>query len=262
MAHRPTLLPAAHRWTLRLLVQPNDTDRPMWGAYSRPEQTPASFLGTVHVQDGDQDRRWRVQSTSDRYGHLDDAVRAMRRPTSWRQDRERARRWARTALDDPALRLLDIQTTGLAPAWAVQIAVLDTAGRVLIDEVLDPSAEITPDASALHGITAATVTDAPGFADLLPELTSVLHRRRCVAYGMRFDFRVLLEELNRHFRTSGPARRWMAASRWEDAMPQFAAAAGLWSARHHTYRWQRLDGAYHAATNCQTLLTQMHRLAA
>ncbi|MFF3699055.1 3'-5' exonuclease [Streptomyces sp. NPDC002221] len=243
-------------------VQPSDTDRPMWGAYSKPEQTPGSFLGTVHVQEGEQARPWRVQSTSERYAGIEDAVRAMRRPPSWHRDRDSARRWARAALDDPALRLLDIQTTGLSPAWAVQIAVLDAAGHTLVDEILDPDAEITAAASALHGITAAAVADAPAFADLFPLLTRALHGQRCVAYGMQFDARVLADELRRHFPTQGPAQHWMAASRWEDAMPAFAAATGLWSARHSAYRWQRLHGAYHAATNCQTLLAQMRALAA
>lgn len=233
----------------------------MWGAYSRPEQTVDSYLGTVHVHDAEQVTQWRVQGTSERYGRLDDPVRAMRRPKSWQRDKDRARRWAQTALDDPSLRLLDIQTTGLAPAWVVQIAVLDAAGQILLAEFLDPSAEITSAASALHGITAATVQGAPGFGDLLPELTGTLHGQRCVAYGMRFDFRVLAGELLRHFTAAGPAMRWMRASRWEDATLPFAVSAGLWSDRHRNYRWQlprcsELPGAARADGTPRSLTTR------
>ncbi|MCX5345810.1 hypothetical protein [Streptomyces atratus] len=55
--------------------------------------------------------------------------------------------WARGALNDPALLLIDVQTTGLGRAWAVQIAAMDRTGRTLLNELLNPSHPITHTAS-------------------------------------------------------------------------------------------------------------------
>ncbi|GHE11932.1 3'-5' exonuclease [Streptomyces alanosinicus] len=238
------------------LVRPSDTERPTWAVYQHER-----YLGTVHARPDD-DGLWHVQSVAEQCPSLDDAVRVLRRPSSWFRQRQQVARWARTVLADPALLVIDVQTAGLgAQAWAVQIAALDGRGRTLVNEVLDPREPITAAASELHGITCSQVAHAPRFADLLPELTGVVAGRRCVAYNARFDCGVLARELLRHHADVSLVRAWLGRSRWEDAMGPAAVAEGLWSVDGSHYRRQRLGGRYDAVDKCRALLRRLHHLA-
>ncbi|MGW9328260.1 hypothetical protein [Streptomyces koyangensis] len=137
------------------LVRPSDTDRPTWAAYEE-----ARYLGTVHSR-FELDGRWHVQSLNERHRSLDDALRALRRPEGWTADREHVGRWARGILSDPHLRVLDVQTTGLDTAWAVQIGVTARDGNALFDELVNPLVDITPQATALHGLAPNQLSAAP-----------------------------------------------------------------------------------------------------
>ncbi|MBT1093542.1 exonuclease domain-containing protein [Streptomyces sp. Tu102] len=235
-------------------VRPGDTDRPTWAAYEGTR-----YLGTVHAQ-FDTGQHWHVQSHREQHRHLDDAVRALRRPASWQADHERVRRWARSILADPRLAVLDVQTTSLTNPWAVQIGLTDRHGNVLFDECLNPLADITPDATSLHGITHQQAAAAPPFASLVPRLAPLLHHRRCLTYNAAFDHGVLERELHRHFRSATRARAWLGQSTWVDAMRPYAAWKGLWSARRHSYRYQPLGSSYEAVTNCRLLLTTLEQI--
>ncbi|MFE7616369.1 exonuclease domain-containing protein [Streptomyces sp. NPDC057496] len=191
-------------------VRLSDTERPTWVLYEH-----GRYLGTLHARP-DGDGLWHVQSAAEQCASLDDAVRVLRRPTSWHREREREACWA---LADPALLLVDVQTAGLgAQAWAVQIAAMDGTGRVVVNEVLNPNEPITAAASSLHGITPARVLHTATFSDVLPDLKGVLQGRRCVAYKACFDRGVLARELLRHHRCPSTVRAWLGACRWEDAM--------------------------------------------
>ncbi|MFB7211100.1 exonuclease domain-containing protein [Streptomyces sp. NPDC056255] len=219
------------------------------------------YLGTLHARP-DGDGLWHVQSAAEQCASLDDAVRVLRRPTSWHRERELAACWARGALADPALLLVDVQTAGLgAQAWAVQIAAMDCSGRVVVNELLNPNEPITAAASSLHGITPTRVMHAATFSDVLPDLKGVLQGRRCVAYKACFDRGVLARELLRHHRCPSTVRAWLGACRWEDAMRPAAVGKGLWLANRSTYRNQRLGGPYDAAAKCRALLERLGYLA-
>ncbi|MFI9772470.1 3'-5' exonuclease [Streptomyces sp. NPDC052415] len=236
-------------------VRPGDTDRPTWAAY---EDT--RYLGTVHAQ-LDAGQHWHVQSLRENHRHLDDAVRALRRPASWRADHERVRWWARSILTDPHLVVLDVQTTSLTDPWAVQIGLTDRHGNVLFDQRLNPLAGITPAAAALHGVTHQLAATAPPFAAVVPSLTPLLHGRRCLTYNAAFDRGVLERELHRYFRSAPQARAWLRRSAWVDAMRPYAAWRGLWSARRNSYRYQRLGSSYEAVTNCRLLLSTLEQIS-
>ncbi|MFJ4526513.1 exonuclease domain-containing protein [Streptomyces sp. NPDC088810] len=236
------------------LVRPSDTDRPTWAAY---EET--RYLGTVHGQ-FDFDGRWHVQSLNERHLNLDDAVRALRRPATWAADRERVRRWARNTLSDPRLLVLDIQTTGLDTAWAVQIGVTDRDGNALFDELVNPLADITPEATALHGLAPNQLASAPTFDTLLPDLAHLLANRCCLAYNADFDRAVLEREIHRLPQLARTNWATLHPRTWTDAMAPYAAWKGLWSARHCSYRYQPLGGIYEAVTNCRRLLSTMRHM--
>ncbi|MGI5380532.1 exonuclease domain-containing protein [Streptomyces sp. CA-251387] len=195
-----------------------------------------------------------MQSLREQHPHLDHALRALRRPASWRTDHERVRRWARGILTDPRLVVLDVQTTDLTDPWAVQIGLTDRHGNVLFNEHLNPNARITPAATALHGLTQQQAATVPPFAAFVPRLAQLLFRRRCLTYAA-FDRAVLERELHRYFRSSMRARDWLGQCTWVDAMRPYAAWKGLWSARRHSYRYQPLRSSYEAVTNCRLLLT-------
>ncbi|MER6442190.1 3'-5' exonuclease [Streptomyces sp. NPDC001185] len=236
-------------------VRPADTDRPTWAVYQE-----ARYLGTVHAQVSGAKRHWHVQSLREQHRDLDDAIRALRRPATWQVDQARARRWARDILDDPHMIVLDTQTTSLSDPWAVQIALTDHCGRVLFNEHLNPLADITPAATALHGTTPQKATTAASFSAFVPHLAHLLHGRRCLTYNAPFDYSVLERELHRHFRSPIRAQAWLRKSTWVDAMRPYAAWKGLWSARRGSYRYQQLGSSYDAATNCQLLLTTLEQL--
>ncbi|WP_406482737.1 exonuclease domain-containing protein [Streptomyces sp. NBC_01615] len=121
---------------------------------------------------------------------------------------------------------------------------------------------MAPDAIALHGITAERTSTSPTFGTLLPELTQLLHGRRCIIYNAGFDCGVLERELSRHFRDTTRARAWLANCAWEDAMRPDAVWKGLWSAHRHTYRYPALGGGYEAIANCRLLLTTLEEMVA
>src|SRR4051794_16479396 len=79
--------------------------------------------------------------------------------------------------------VLDSETTGVAHAEIVQIAVVDAAGQVLIDTLVKPIQLIPREATRIHGITDAMVADAPTFAAILPQLQNILTGRNVVVYN-------------------------------------------------------------------------------
>ncbi|MEW2161155.1 3'-5' exonuclease [Streptomyces sp. NPDC007189] len=201
-----------------------------------------------------------MQSLREEHFRLDDAIRAMRRPASWRARHERVRQWAHGILTDPRLVVLDVQTTALTDPWAVQIGLTDRHGNVLFDEHLNPLADIAPAATALHGITTQQVATAPPFAVFVPLLAQLLYRRRCLTYNMAFDRGVLERELYRYFGSTVQARSWLGQCIWVDAIRPYAAWKGLWSAHHHSYRYQPLGSSYEAVTNCRLLLSTLEQV--
>ncbi|MFI9826031.1 hypothetical protein ACIHFC_37860 [Streptomyces sp. NPDC052013] len=120
-------------------VKPADTDRPTWAVYQG-----GAYLGTVSAERDGGSVVWRVQASCETHWRLDDVVRALRRPASWPHEREQAARWAAALLANDSLVVVDVETTGLENAHAVQIAVVDRAGDVLFNEYVRPDVVIEP----------------------------------------------------------------------------------------------------------------------
>src|SRR5579862_3701990 len=83
-------------------------------------------------------------------------------------DHAAASRWAAEVLADPAAVVLDTETTGLGEDYIVEIAVLDTAGRTLLDTLVNAQVPIPAEASAIHGIEDQDVAGSPVFAGIWP----------------------------------------------------------------------------------------------
>ncbi len=74
------------------------------------------------------------------------------------------------------------KTTGAAEqSEVVEIAILDSAGNPLIDELVKPKRHIRPNATQEHGITDDMVDNAPKWSEVLPEIEELLaHKKVCV----------------------------------------------------------------------------------
>jgi DNA polymerase III alpha subunit (gram-positive type) len=74
------------------------------------------------------------------------------------------------------------KNTGAAEhAEVVEIAILDSAGKPLIDALVKPKRHIRPTATDEHGITDDMVDNAPRWSEVLPEIEEILaHKKVCV----------------------------------------------------------------------------------
>lgn len=78
---------------------------------------------------------------------------------------------------------LHSKTTGAAEqAEVVEIAILDSAGKPLIDALVKPKRHIRPDATQVHGITDEMVDSAPRWAEILPDVEELLLRKNVCVY--------------------------------------------------------------------------------
>ncbi|AVI00240.1 3'-5' exonuclease (plasmid) [Streptomyces sp. WAC00288] len=239
-------------------VRPADTDRPVWAVYEV-----AVYVGSVTAEADGGRPLWRVQGTREAHRDLDDAIRVLRRPPSWTREREQVAAWARRLLADKTLLAIDVETTGLENAYAVQIAAVDRAGAVVFNEYVRPNAALEPAAVAVHGITPDRLAQAPAFAELLPRLSDVLHGRIAVTYKMDFDCGVFERELRRHHHgDAAAADAWLGRVRWEDAMVPYAVWRGLWSVKRGTYRNQPLGGPHDAVADARLLIAKLEQMAA
>jgi hypothetical protein len=210
-----------------------------------------------------------------------------------RQERERAERerqaaearvrWAAEALVDPDVVVLDTETTGLDDdARIVELAVLSSAGDVLLDTLVDPGVPIPAGASDIHGITDSDVAGAPRFSDLVVRLADLLKGKRVLIYNKWYDVGVLRHELKLHYldraaqdaagevvnasvkpgglreqavtAATRQAAAWLEALDVEDVMIPYSDWVGDWSEYHGNNRWQPLQGGHRAAGDCRAVL--------
>ncbi len=187
-------------------------------------------------------------------------------------EREAARarvQWAADVLADPAVVVLDTETTGLHDtACVVELAVLTAAGEVVLDTLVNPGVSVPAAATDVHGITDAMVRDAPRFAEVLPALTAALAGRRVLIYNAPYDKGVLRWELTRHYEALGDpapaesAAAWLAGLDVDDVMVPYSDWAGEWDDYWGTNRWQPLDGDHRALGDCRAVLRRLAEMGA
>jgi DNA polymerase-3 subunit epsilon len=155
----------------------------------------------------------------------------------WAEARTKAITWAMEAIDDPRVIYLDTETTGFGPrAEIVDIAVVNAAGEVVLESLVQPNRRIPADATAIHGITNADVKNAPAWCELYEDLLRVLAGRRVIVYNVIFDRQMVNQACDRY---SLPA----PAADWECAMRKYAGFYGNWDAGKRWYRFQKLERA-------------------
>lgn len=171
---------------------------------------------------------------------------------------EAAKEWARSMLkgDPSSWVILDTETTGLGSSdQVVQVAIIDGAGNVLMDNVLiKPTIHISFDASRIHGITDETVKDAMPFQEVWPEIYKHIDGKHLVIYNKDFDMRILKQssEMTITF-----------PDRVACAMAAYSEYVGDWNDYYGNFRWQRLPGGDHTALgDCHAVLELIKDMAA
>jgi DNA polymerase-3 subunit epsilon len=184
-------------------------------------------------------------------------------------DKRAAAEWARVLLKGEFV-ILDVETTGLGPEdEIVQIGIVDQTGAVVLDQLIKPQQSIPSDATAIHGITDETVKDAPPFDKAWIHIVAALAGKRVVAYNLKFDSGMLIQDCTRHGLAS-----FMYSTDSACAMEEFAQFNGEWNEYHGNYRWKKLseamrilgvefDGQQHSAiSDCQATLAVIRKMAA
>ncbi len=157
-----------------------------------------------------------------------------------RNARAAASAWAVAIAGRQDVVFLDTETTGLdGSAEIIEIAVVDMAGRTLLDTLVRPDSAIPPDATRIHGITNSMVASAPKWPQIHAQLLPHIAGRTVIVYNADFDHR-LVRQMNQRYRLNLPDGDWQCA------MLQYAQFAAVWHARYGGYRWHKLDVAAEA----------------
>lgn len=172
--------------------------------------------------------------------------------------------WAREALADPNVVILDTETTGLEDdARIVDIAVVTGSGEVLLDTLVNPGEPIPRESTDIHGITDAMVASAPPFAEIVAELADAIRGKRVLVYNLGYDLARLEHEFG--LIGSAVAGAWLAVrktwARWEDAMVPYSDWVGDWSEWHGNNRWQPLNGGHRALGDCLAVIECLEAMA-
>jgi DNA polymerase-3 subunit epsilon/CBS domain-containing protein len=100
--------------------------------------------------------------------------------------------------------VLDTETTGLdaRTARVLEIALVPIVGGRLdpsgsCRRLVRPDVAIPEQSTRIHGIAAATVADAPRFADAWPEMATLIGNRVVIGHAIGFDLAVLTRECER-----------------------------------------------------------------
>lgn len=178
--------------------------------------------------------------------------------------REKARDWAREMLAQDAL-VLDTETLGKEhDAGICDIAIVSLSGVVVFDQLINPGRAIPLEASRVHRITLQMVADAPRFADIYGDLSSVLSGRTVCTYNVGFDGGSINTVCRQHGLPE-LGRDWQCAML---AMADFVGERG----RFGTFRWLKLgesaahfgiaaNGAHRALADALTTVAVIRAMA-
>ena len=140
------------------------------------------------------------------------------------------------ALDGRDYVVLDTETTGLDSPEVVSVAVVDSHGKTLLNELVRPAKPIEPGASRITGITNEMVRDRAEFPAIYERLKDVLSNRLVVIYNASYDLKVLSNTCRRYNLAMPPFEHWCA-------MEWFAKVYGKWDSYRGDFTWQKLSTA-------------------
>jgi DNA polymerase-3 subunit epsilon len=146
----------------------------------------------------------------------------------------RFRQWVEHKCD---FAVLDVETTGLDDdAEIVEIAVVDLDETVLFHSLVKPSGSISPEATAVHGITDTMLIDAPEWTSVWPEVRRLFERRRALIFNGAFDSRIIARTCRKYGFPAGLIDH-------ECVMEAYARYVRSYSYRHRDFTWVGLSDA-------------------
>ncbi|NLV74426.1 MAG: 3'-5' exonuclease [Chloroflexi bacterium] len=149
--------------------------------------------------------------------------------------------------------IVDTETTSLE-GEIVQIAMIDTAGRVQFDTLVRPVQPVTPGSQRVHGITNERLRNAPSWPALEHEFRAKTADKLLLSYNAAFDSRMLANTYRVHRLLPPPLR-------WECVMLPYARYAHQRSPGRGL-RWLPLDGGDHSALgDARATLALLQRMA-
>lgn len=173
-------------------------------------------------------------------------------------DKLQAKEWACQILQDSNVVILDTETTGLY-GEAVEIAVIDLAGNVLMNRRVKPVGKMEAGAERVHGISMKALENEPTFDQVYNELVAATYDKRVLIYNYAFDSRILREQCEQSS-LQDLTDHWHIRS--DCVMKWYAQWYGEWSDYHGSYKWQRLSGGDHSALgDCRATLAALKRMA-
>ena len=128
---------------------------------------------------------------------------------------------------------LDTETTGL-DSWSeiIEIAIVETDGKVAFQSLVKPVNPIPTSATRIHGIDDILVADAPRWNQIWPEVQQLLSGRQVGIYNADFDLRMLQQSNAKYqlpFKLSEGTK--------------FFCIMNLYKDYYGSYRFQSLDSA-------------------
>lgn len=134
--------------------------------------------------------------------------------------------------------VIDTETTDLdSSARLVSLAIVDLAGNVLFNEVLNPGIPCPAEATAIHGITNERLEAARTVWEAWPEICGILSGKPVLSYNADFDIRILAQTaIALELKVPG-------TKSFDCIMETYAAYNGEWDDRHNHYRWLKLVDA-------------------
>ncbi len=151
--------------------------------------------------------------------------------------RRQAIQWAQN-LSRRQYFVLDTETTGLsATDEIVQIGIVDSDGRTVLNQLVKPTIPIPSGASAIHGVYDRDVAGAPSFKQIYIQLSALLAGQVVVAYNMDFDWRMLQQTAARYRLPD------LRMGKRDCAMKQYARFKGVRHANGRNYTWHKLGNA-------------------
>lgn len=148
--------------------------------------------------------------------------------------------WAQRHIDGGRFVVLDTETTDL-PGEVIELAIIDAAGRTLINSRLRPLDAISAGAVTVHGITDDMLRTAPMYPAIHDDIKATLAAASSVIiYNAAFDDQCLQYTAMIHGLTPLTYQSTCA-------MEAYTEYIGQWSNYHQSFRWQPLPGGDHSA---------------
>lgn len=92
--------------------------------------------------------------------------------------------------------VLDTETTGLADDdQVVEIAIIDSKDKTLMNARCCPTTSINEFALNVHGLSMSVLENEPQFPALYESLKEILKNKKVVIFNANFDVRLLIQTL-------------------------------------------------------------------